>query len=72
MSSTPSPDPGRSSGPSRVPMGKGNLRYHWEPIRSAFRETVTERGGRELLDDTEEGTRQEDLDFYVLRHFCAS
>lgn len=58
-----------------LPFSKGNLRHHWDPVRSAFRETVTERRWAELLDDTaEDGTRKraKSLDFYVLRHFCAS
>jgi integrase len=45
---------------------RGSLRYTWEPVRSAFRQTVT----RERWDELCEG--QPDLDFYVLRHFCAS
>lgn len=56
------------------PMAHGN-RHYWEPIRSAFRETVTEQRWAELLDDTaEDGTRKrgKSLDFYVLRHYCAS
>lgn len=52
------------------PFSKGNLRYHWEPIRSAFRETVTERRWLELLDAQEEDEKS--LAFYTLRHFCAS
>lgn len=52
-----------------VVMGKGGLRYHWEPIRSAFRETVSAQRWRELLDDSED---KKTFDFYVLRHFCAS
>lgn len=52
-----------------VIMGKGGLRYHWEPVRSAFRETVTTERWRQLLDDTAD---KKTLDFYVLRHFCAS
>jgi integrase len=45
---------------------KGSLRYIWEPVRSAFRQTVS----RERWDELCEG--QPDLDFYVCRHFCAS
>jgi integrase len=58
-----------------LPFSKGNLRHHWDPVRSAFRETVTPERWAQLLDDTaEEGTRRraKNLDFYVLRHFCAS
>lgn len=54
---------------SGVLMGKGGLRYHWEPIRSGFREKVTTERWRELLDDSED---RKTMDFYVLRHFCAS
>lgn len=53
-----------------LPFLKGNLRYHWDPIRAAFRETVTEARWSELLDDC--GETRKSLDFYVLRHFCAS
>ena len=56
------------------PFAHGN-RHYWDPIRSAFRETVTAQRWAELLDDTaEDGTRKraKSLDFYVLRHFCAS
>jgi integrase len=53
-----------------LPFDKGNLRYHWDPIRSAFRETVTPARWSELLDDC--GETRKNLDFYVLRHFCAS
>jgi integrase len=52
------------------PMVKGNLVHAWEPIRSAFRETVTEQRWRELLDAQEDDTKN--LAFYTLRHFCAS
>jgi integrase len=52
------------------PMVKGNLVHAWEPIRSAFRETVSEGRWRELLDAQEDDTKN--LSFYVLRHFCAS
>lgn len=52
------------------PFSKGNLRYHWEPIRAAFRATVTESRWRELLDDVEGDGK--DLAFYTLRHHCAS
>lgn len=53
-----------------IPMRKGNLVHHWDPIRAAFRETVTEARWRELL-DSQDGERK-NLDFYTLRHFCAS
>lgn len=52
------------------PFSKGNLRYHWEPVRAAFRQTVTEQRWRELLDDAEGDGK--DLAFYTLRHHCAS
>jgi integrase len=45
---------------------KGSLRYYWDPVRSAFRATTTQ----DRWDALCEG--QPDLDFYVLRHFCAS
>jgi integrase len=45
---------------------KGSLRYYWDPVRSAFRAKVT----RDRWDALCEG--QTDLDFYVLRHYCAS
>lgn len=48
---------------------KGGLRYYWDPIRSAFRETVTEERWAELLDGSDDG---KNLDFYALRHHCAS
>lgn len=51
------------------PMGKGNLRYYWDPIRAAFRQTVTDERWAELLDGTEDGQH---FDFYVLRHRVAS
>ena len=51
------------------PMDKGSLRYYWDPIRAAFRETVTEERWGELLDGTDDG---KNLDFYALRHYCAS
>jgi integrase len=47
-------------------MVKGSLRYHWDPVRAAFRTTVTPERWAELLDN------QRDLDFYVLRHVAAS
>jgi integrase len=47
-------------------MVRGALRYHWDPVRSAFRETVTHERWDELLGG------QDNLDFYVLRHFVAS
>jgi integrase len=52
-----------------TPMDKGSLRYYWDPIRAAFRATVTEQRWSELLDGTEDG---KNLDFYALRHACAS
>lgn len=52
------------------PFSKGNLRYHWDPIRSAFRHTVSEERWRQLLDDPEGDGK--DLAFYTMRHFCAS
>lgn len=52
------------------PFSKGNLRYHWDPIRSAFRHTVSEERWRELLDAQEED--EKNLAFYTMRHFCAS
>lgn len=52
-----------------LPFSKGNLRHHWDPIRAAFRETVTEKRWAELLDDQE---GEKNLAFYTLRHFCAS
>jgi integrase len=48
------------------PMVRGALRYHWDPVRSAFRKTVSPARWRELLG------AQDNLDFYVLRHFVAS
>jgi integrase len=57
------------------PFQKGNLRHHWDPVRAAFRETVPEERWLQLLDDTmDDGTRRraKSLDFYVLRHHCAS
>ena len=47
-------------------MVRGALRYHWDPVRSAFRKTVTPERWGELLGG------QDNLDFYVLRHFVAS
>lgn len=52
-----------------LPMRKGHLAHHWAPIRAAFRETVTDTRWRELIDSGED---HKNLDFYVLRHFCAS
>jgi integrase len=45
---------------------KGALRYYWDPVRSAFRQTVTVERWEALCEG------QLDLDFYVLRHYCAS
>lgn len=50
-------------------MVKGALKYYWDPIRAAFRETVTAERWTELLDGSDDG---KNLDFYVLRHYCAS
>jgi integrase len=50
-------------------MLKGALRYYWDPVRAAFQATVSEQRWAELLDGTEDG---KNLDFYALRHFCAS
>jgi integrase len=47
-------------------MDKGSLRYYWDPVRSAFRATITPDRWRDLCEG------QQDLDFYVLRHYCAS
>ncbi len=47
-------------------MAKGALRYHWDPIRCAFRQTISSERCEALLGG------QENLDFYVLRHFVAS
>lgn len=48
---------------------KGALHYHWSPIRAAFRQTVTPERWAEL---TEGQSDRRSLDFYALRHFCAS
>jgi integrase len=48
---------------------KGALHYHWSPIRAAFRQTVTDERWAELLAGQSD---QRSLDFYALRHFCAS
>lgn len=45
---------------------KGSLRYYWDPVRSAFRLTIPDERWNALCEG------QQDLDFYVLRHFCAS
>jgi integrase len=50
-------------------MEKGALRYYWDPVRAAFRQTITEERWGELLDGSEDG---KSLDFYALRHACAS
>lgn len=52
-------------------MVKGSLSYHWSPIRSAFRETVSEERWNALIDVDEHGKRK-DLHLYVLRHRVAS
>ncbi|HEU4975707.1 MAG TPA: site-specific integrase [Baekduia sp.] len=48
---------------------KGALRYYWDPIRTAFRQTASDGRWEELLDGSEDG---KSLDYYCLRHFCAS
>jgi integrase len=45
---------------------KGTLSWHFNPLRAAFRETMTEERWAALIDG------QDDFDFYSLRHFCAS
>jgi integrase len=50
-------------------MVKGALKYYWDPIRAAFQHTVDDDRWAEILDGTEDG---KNLDFYALRHFCAS
>jgi integrase len=45
---------------------KGGLRYLWDPVRSAFQATVSPARWAELCEG------QENLDFYALRHYCAS
>jgi integrase len=53
-----------------IPMDrKGALHYHWSPIRAAFRQTVTPARWQELLEGQSD---KRSLDFYALRHFCAS
>jgi integrase len=52
------------------PFSKGNLSYHWSPVRAAFRASVSEERWRELLDDPEGDGK--DLAFYTLRHHAAS
>lgn len=47
-------------------MEKGALRYYWDPVRSAFRATIAPDRWQALCES------QPDLDFYVLRHYCAS
>lgn len=51
------------------PLAKGALRYYWDPVRSAFQAQVTPERWRELLAGQK---NQESLDFYSLRHYCAS
>jgi integrase len=45
---------------------KGGLRYYWDPVRSAFRNTISRERWQALCEG------QQDLDFYCLRHFAAS
>jgi integrase len=52
------------------PFTKGTLRNCWEPIRAAFRETVSEERWADLIDDPEGDGKN--LAFYTMRHFCAS
>src|SRR5207247_630288 len=42
---------------------------YWDPVRAAFRQTISEQRWEELLDGSEDG---KSLDFYALRHACAS
>ena len=51
------------------PIVKGALRYYWDPVRSVFQSQVSPERWRELLAGQK---NQETLDFYSLRHFCAS
>ena len=52
------------------PMGtKGDLHYYWSPIRAAFKTTCTPERWAELLEGQSD---RRSLDFYALRHFCAS
>jgi integrase len=51
------------------PIVKGALRYYWDPVRSVFQAQVSPERWRELLAGQK---NQETLDFYSLRHFCAS
>jgi integrase len=44
----------------------GGHRYYWDPVRSAFRVTVTPGRWADLCEG------QDDLDLYAARHFCAS
>jgi integrase len=44
----------------------GGLRYYWDPVRSAFRQTVTPERWADLCEG------QPDLAWYSLRHFAAS
>jgi integrase len=67
----PAPDPGPLF---RTVTGiavdrKGALHYHWSPIRAAFRQTLTAERWAELLEGQSD---KRSLDFYALRHFCAS
>lgn len=48
------------------PFSWGAFKYHWRPIRDAFREKVGERRWAELI------VGQESLDYYTLRHYVAS
>lgn len=47
-------------------MNKSGVRYYWHPVRTAFRETMSPERWHELCDG------EPTMDFYVLRHFCAS
>lgn len=48
---------------------KGDLHYYWSPIRAAFKASCTPDRWRELLQGQSD---RRSLDFYALRHFCAS
>lgn len=48
---------------------KGALHYAWRPVREAFRATVTPARWAELLNGQSD---KKSLDFYALRHYCAS
>jgi hypothetical protein len=63
------PGPAVPDGRGLVMDRKGALHYHWSPIRAAFRQTVTDERWEELRAGQSD---QRSLDFYALRHFCAS